>query len=135
MYHKFLLFVKLLWQNLHSYNLFAWWQLMWSWKSGSIIVISQYLQFTDWTILWHFHKWRWSPVFLGKAFGTFSAWKYHDCGICYDKKLWCSSSYSPFMNLNSPRLICPLLIWQYSIDWNKIRKSESLYCNDLWVSF
>ena len=63
---QFLLFVRLLWQNLPSYNLFAWWQLMWSCKSGSIIVISQCLQFTDWTILWNFHIWRWSLFFLVK---------------------------------------------------------------------
>ena len=24
--------------------------------------------------------------FFGKAFGTESAWKYHDCGLCYEKR-------------------------------------------------
>ena len=61
---QFLLFVKLPWQSVHTYNLFAWWQFMWSCKSGSLIVLSQYLQFTDWTILWNIHKWRWR-YFLG----------------------------------------------------------------------
>ena len=83
---QFLLFVKLLWQIVHTYNLFAWWQFMWSCKSGSLIVLSQYLQFTDWTILCNFHKWRWRYFFFGKAFGTESAWKYHDCGLCYEKR-------------------------------------------------
>ena len=51
------------------------------------------------------------------------------------KSFWYSSSSSPLMKHKSPLVICSLLIGQYGINWYRIRESESLYFNNLWISF
>ena len=108
---------------------------MWSCKSCSLIVLSQYLQFTDWTILWNFHKWRWRYFFLVKHLVQNPHENTMTADYVMKKSFLNSSSYSPLMKHKSPLVICSLLIGQYGINWYKIRDSESLYFNNLWISF
>ena len=108
---------------------------MWSCKSGSLIVWSQYLQFTDWTILWNFHKWRWRYFFRVKHLVQNPHENTMTADYVMKKSFLNSSSYSHLMKHKSPLVICSLLIGQYGINWYKIRDSESLYFNNLWISF